>query len=744
MINLEQPAQLYNDKGSALNRSQQKAVLEAAARQALYEQQRRTAAADVFDDNVIALALHRALASSHHAMAARKDRTEDNPTIGRILRDPELLDMWMPCILIEIQGLIDVGALEECSAEEALTPGFELLPNIIQLKRKRNPDRTVKKMKARLCMNGKIELHDFGMFADRDANYSPNANFDTILQLLSFSVRRGWNICGLDVTMAYVMADYKRPQPLYTYIDFPDQDRKYYRVKKMIYGLPDAGRAWYDTLTDFLVTDMGYHKSIYDPCLFVKIQGEEDGIAIAVTTDDCLISHSNNDAGKLHLADLLECMTQKNWKYTFDPVVHDMLGIQFNWLEEIPGALLLRLPSKIQDIKEYFFPGVSDDNIPKYFDPFPAWWTPEKSVISATNPAIDATKYRKGIGLVPYNTKTRNDIRVAFCFLATKMQTPSQLDYDALKHLAAYLWTTRDIGLCFHPASSVNGNTDTILLSATDGSWDPQLEDSASVLGTLHKIGAIDDPSAPIAASTNKERGACSMSATVCEAKALLQGTDRVIVYRGIAADLGRPQDLPTIMIQDNSGVMATLLHVTPKAGMKGERRMWSHLKGRIAELTIKMQQNGTKEQPADPLTKRQTVMQNLRSLPTLQGQQPQIARLFELHAEHKPSRRPSQTAATVAAAISSDGFPQLPYHLLEDDTDDVEASIRIAQNNRTQQESTSAVPSHSAVDRILFVETNRHTYYELADTPYPRRASLKSVSINLNNNIFYDHVDIA
>ena len=92
-------------------------------------------------------------------------------------------------------------------------------------------------------MNGKIELHDFGMFADRDANYSPNANFDTILQLLPLSVRRGWNTRGLDVTMAYVMADYKRSLPLYTYIDFPDQERKYYRVKKMIHGLPDTGRA---------------------------------------------------------------------------------------------------------------------------------------------------------------------------------------------------------------------------------------------------------------------------------------------------------------------------------------------------------------------------------------------------------------------------------------------------------------------------------------------------------------------
>ena len=159
--------------------------------------------------------------------------------------------------MIEINGLIAIGALVPCTEEEASQNGSELLPNIIQLKRKRNPDRSVNKLKARLCMNGKIELEQFKMFQEPISNFSPNANYDTILQLLSFSVRRGWTICGLDITMAYVMAPYTRVTATYTYTELVKGQRQYYRLGRMIYGLPDAGRAWYETFKDFLLAD-GY------------------------------------------------------------------------------------------------------------------------------------------------------------------------------------------------------------------------------------------------------------------------------------------------------------------------------------------------------------------------------------------------------------------------------------------------------------------------------------------------------
>ena len=438
------------DEDAAMKRINEasKIQVDLAARLDLYDKQRAMARSEQYDDEIIVMALHQAL-------LVRKARNEDNPTITKVLNDPILLEEWMPAIMGEIDGLIKVGALVPASEDEALTKGNEILPNIIQLKRKRNPNGTVKKLKARLCMNGNIELNQFHMFDNSLQNFAPNASYDTILQLLCFSIRRGWKICGLDITQAYVMTPYNRAHPTYTYTEFKGK-RQYYKLKRMVYGLPDAGRAWYDFFKDFFLAQ-GYTTSEYDPCLFIKITDEENGIATAVTTDDCLISHSDNNAGQQLLKELLAAMDAKGWEYTFEPVVQDMLGIEFNWNTGVPGALLLRTPSKIHDLRQYFFPDTTNEDIPKVYHPFPLNWTPATSEISETNPAICPTKFRKGLGLIPYNYKVRNKFRIGYCKFYTKAQTPSQADYNAAKHLAAYLRTTLAVGLCSHPASSVNG-----------------------------------------------------------------------------------------------------------------------------------------------------------------------------------------------------------------------------------------------------------------------------------------------
>ena len=729
VINLHQPSSLQDDSATLKNNEMHKQAVNKAARERLFSQQRATLACDDYDDEVIALALQ-------YALIARKERNEDTPTIHRVLKDPKLLAEWMPAISDEINNLIKIGALVKCSPEEATAPGNELLPNIIQLKRKRNPDRTVKKLKARLCMNGNIELHQFHMFQDPTENYAPNANFDTILQLLCFSVRRGWNVCGLDITMAYVMTDFNRSKPVYTYTQLPGTERQYYRLGRMIYGLPDAGRAWYECFKDFLVQE-GYKCSIHDPCLFVKIASEDDGIAIAVTTNDCLISHSNNAAGSQHVDNLLKAMTAKGWKYTFDEVVHDMLGIQFNWLQEIPGALLLRTPSKIMDVKEYFFKGVADEDIPKVYDSLLPGWTPEASQVSDSNPAIDATVFRRGFGLFPYNAKIRNDTRLPFCYLATKMQEPTELDYAAAKHLAAYLWTTRQLGLCFHPASSVGGDTATDLLQATDGSWDPGFRDSKSVIASLIKIGEANDPSAPFSATTNKE-STCSMSATVMEAKALMQGSGRVIQARGIAEDLLRTQRRPTPSLCDSESALSRINRLLPVTkALKPVARIFNGLGDMVKNREIEPILTRTKDQLADPLTKKMGALDNLRSLPTLQGQQPAITQIFEEYAQRRSSRRPSSSMHLVASAISSDGVPYLPYHLLHDDEDDLEANEQLAYLNRIAQRSETVPRYLSNEDPELHNFEIRQHIKLINGIIYRHRSQspISKVSTSNNNN---------
>ena len=691
MLNLMDLSQnTYDDTGTVNNEEYHKKQVNRKEREELYTRQRAMDKAAAYDDSTIGLALH-------HVLAARKERGEDNPTITSILHDPALLAIWMPAIMTEIHGLIEVGALIPCTEDEAMAAGGELLPNIIQLKRKRNPDRSVNKLKARLCMNGSIELHQFKMFEEPLQNFSPNAHFNTILQLLTFSVRRGWSICGLDITMAYVMSPYTRSTPTFTYTELTPGVRQYYRLGRMIYGLPDAGRAWYETFKAFLIRHE-YKLSEYDPCLFLKINSEDDGIAIAVTTDDCFISHSNNGAGIDHRQQLLASMTAENWKFTFDPIVRHMLGIDFDWLSDPIGGVTLRTPSKIMDLKEHFF--ASGDIVPKVFEPLMKSWTIDAR---ANSPPMDATKYRKALGLVPYNTKCRNDTKFAHSTLAKYQQTPTDLDYAAIKHLAAYFWTTHDIGLCFHPASSVGGDTSTIINSSSDASWDAGHLDSKSSIATMHKIGDMaTDPSAPHNATATFEPNGPSTSAMVSEAKGMNKSSATTIVSRGIAGELHRPQDLPTIAYQDNRGVVTRLKFMVPcKEDTKAHARMFNYLRHLVENGDIIPQWIESAKQPSDPMTKRTSPLENIRSLPMLQGHQPAIDELFQ---EYKNTIRENKTFtksstadndkhtdtlafAMVLSSFHSDiEYPRFPFDAFSNE--DTSAILQEAEINAHKQES--------------------------------------------------------
>ncbi|GJZ18759.1 retrovirus-related pol polyprotein from transposon TNT 1-94 [Tanacetum coccineum] len=64
---------------------------------------------------------------------------------------------------------------------------------------------------------------------------------------------------------------------------FVDHDHleKVYRLRKALYGLNQALRAWYDELLTFLISN-GFTKGTIDPTLFTKKYGEE---ILLVTSD---------------------------------------------------------------------------------------------------------------------------------------------------------------------------------------------------------------------------------------------------------------------------------------------------------------------------------------------------------------------------------------------------------------------------------------------------------------------------
>ncbi|GKC61774.1 retrovirus-related pol polyprotein from transposon TNT 1-94 [Tanacetum coccineum] len=94
----------------------------------------------------------------------------------------------------------------------------------------------------------------------------------------------------------------------------PDQ---VYRLKKALYGLKQAPRAWYDELSNFLVSK-GFSKGSIDPTLFITKHGE-DILLVQIYVDDIIFGSTNPKLSKrteYQLADIFtKALSEDRFKY---------------------------------------------------------------------------------------------------------------------------------------------------------------------------------------------------------------------------------------------------------------------------------------------------------------------------------------------------------------------------------------------------------------------------------------------
>ncbi|GJR85854.1 retrovirus-related pol polyprotein from transposon TNT 1-94 [Tanacetum coccineum] len=76
----------------------------------------------------------------------------------------------------------------------------------------------------------------------------------------------------------------------YGFVD-PDHPEKVYRLRKALYGLKQAPKAWYDELSNFLMSK-GFTKGIIDPTLFMIRYGE-DILLVQIYADDIIFGSTN-------------------------------------------------------------------------------------------------------------------------------------------------------------------------------------------------------------------------------------------------------------------------------------------------------------------------------------------------------------------------------------------------------------------------------------------------------------------
>ncbi|GJZ04324.1 retrovirus-related pol polyprotein from transposon TNT 1-94 [Tanacetum coccineum] len=105
---------------------------------------------------------------------------------------------------------------------------------------------------------------------DFEESFAPVAQLEDIRLFVAYAVHKSFPVYQMDVKTAFIYGPLKEK----VYVNQPDgfvdpyHPDQVYRLKKALYGLKQAPRAWYNELSNFLVSK-GFSKGSIDPTLFI-------------------------------------------------------------------------------------------------------------------------------------------------------------------------------------------------------------------------------------------------------------------------------------------------------------------------------------------------------------------------------------------------------------------------------------------------------------------------------------------
>nr|GFB55577.1 retrovirus-related Pol polyprotein from transposon TNT 1-94 [Tanacetum cinerariifolium] len=111
---------------------------------------------------------------------------------------------------------------------------------------------------------------------DFEESFAPVARIEAIRIFVTNAAHKNMMIYHIDVKMDFLNSELKEDVYVSQPKEFVDQDNPshVYKLKKALYSLKQAPRAWYDMLTSFLISQQ-FSKGVVDPTLFTRHAGND-------------------------------------------------------------------------------------------------------------------------------------------------------------------------------------------------------------------------------------------------------------------------------------------------------------------------------------------------------------------------------------------------------------------------------------------------------------------------------------
>ncbi|GJU82505.1 putative ribonuclease H-like domain-containing protein, partial [Tanacetum coccineum] len=290
------------------------------------------------------------------------------------------------------------------------------------------------------CNSSSFKMYGFLLIClkeegiDYDEVFAPVARIKAIRLLLAFASYLGFMVYQMDVKSAFLYG--RIDEEVYVtqpkgFVD-PQHPKKVYKVVKALYGLYQAPKAWYATLSTFLLNH-GYRRGTIDKTLFLK-KHKSDIILVQVYVDDIIFGST-----KKAWCDEFEALMKGEFEMSAMGELTFFLGLQ---VQQRPGGIFISQNKYVKGIMQKF----DLENVRTATTPYEA--LKPKSKNEPDSP-VNVHLYRSMIGSLMYLTASRPDIMFAVNACSRNQVTPTTSNLEAVKKIFKYLKGQSKLGLWY-------------------------------------------------------------------------------------------------------------------------------------------------------------------------------------------------------------------------------------------------------------------------------------------------------
>nr|GEU42437.1 hypothetical protein [Tanacetum cinerariifolium] len=270
---------------------------------------------------------------------------------------------------------------------------------------------------------------------------------------------------GADANYNNLETDVYVSQPL-GFVDpkFPD---RVYKVEKALYGLHQAPRAWYETLSTYLL-DNGFRRGTINKTLFIK-KMKDHILLVQVYADDIIFSSIKRSLS----TEFEQLMHNRFWMSSMRELTF-FLGLQ---VEQRKERIFLNQDKYVSDIlKKFGFSSVKSASTPME--------THKPLSKDANGTDVDVYLYRSMISSLMYLTSSRPDIMFTVCAYSRFQVQPKVSHMHIVKRIFRYLKGQPTLGLWYLKDSPLE------LIAYFDSDYTGASLDRKSTTGVCQFLGS--------------------------------------------------------------------------------------------------------------------------------------------------------------------------------------------------------------------------------------------------------------